>query len=146
MPEEHKDAGIDTPKSDEPNSQVAVGVKPWAEMSLEEQDVENRKRGFNNEGDRIGGDCVVDPAAGVDCSTMLIFKLNKDSRQILHSLMLRHDHATYVETFDKLLKEEAARIGDISCQATQKHDDMKMPLYKLVTQWFHNIKWQRGEK
>ena len=119
MSEEHENAGTTTSKSHQSDSQIAVGVeKPWAEMSLEERDAADRKRGFNNEGDRIGGEGVVvgvDPAVDIDSTTMLIFRLTKEDKHILHCLMVKNDHLSYVDTLTKLLREEAARIGELTC-------------------------------
>jgi hypothetical protein len=119
MSEEHENACTTTSKSHQSDSQIAVGVeKPWAEMTIEERDAADRKRGFNNEGDRIGGEGVVvgvDPAVDVDSSTILMFRLTKDDKKILHCLMVKNDHLSYVDTLTKLLREEAARIGELSC-------------------------------
>ena len=129
-----------------------MGVeKPWAEMSIEERDAADRKRGFNNEGDRIGGEGVVvgvDPAMDIDSSTMLIFRLTKEDKHILHCLMIKNDHLSYVDTLTKLLREEAARIGELTCRCTtpRHHDDPKMPFYRLVVQWLRSVKWLNGKK
>ena len=104
-----ENAGTITSESNECNAKTPVGVeKPWAEMSLEERDAADRKRGFNNEGDRIGGEGV-DMGKGIDHTTILVFKLNKGNCDLLHRIMVKRNHLNFSDTLTELIREEVQR-------------------------------------
>ena len=62
----------------------------------------------NNQGSTIT--LGVDPAVGEDNTTLMIFKMDKKDKILLHSIMVANDQCSFKEVILDLIRKESRRL------------------------------------